>query len=66
MSTLQILLSKMLGFTPLPAKPGNADHDPLRHPDIETMSQRELADLPLSPWPATTAPQREMPRTRCA
>ncbi|TCL76022.1 hypothetical protein [Rhizobium sp. BK251] len=65
MFTLQIFLNKLFGFTPLPPKPGNANHDPLRHPDIETMSQRELADLPLSPWPAT-APQREMPRTRCA
>ena len=41
-------------FTPAPRP---APGDPFAHPDIARMSQRELADLPLTPPPAPSANQ---------
>ena len=52
---MTILLARLIALL---AAPVEADHkarwqrDPLAHPALETMSERELADLPIGPaWP---------------
>jgi hypothetical protein len=60
MSLLKFFLSEIIS-----AAEAKAD-DPLAHPEIAAMSQRELADLPL-PYPASRQPARErQPLPKCA
>jgi hypothetical protein len=44
MSLLQIFFRHILEYDGV-----DVEADPLRHPDLAVMSQRELADLPLMP-----------------
>jgi hypothetical protein len=40
--------------------------DPLAHPDLARMSLQELADLPLSPYPAVPVKPQPLPMAKCA
>jgi hypothetical protein len=48
------LLARWIGRIASTVDIDRVDADPLQHPAIERMSERELADLPLGPEPRTT------------
>lgn len=48
------LLTRLIEWIASPADIDLVEADPLQHPVIERMSERELADLPLGPEPRTT------------
>ena len=48
------LLSRLADWLTSPADVDLIAADPLQHPALERMSERELADLPLRPEPPAT------------
>ena len=45
------LLARLIDWIASPADVDLIEADPLQHPAIERMSERELADLPFTPAP---------------